>query len=93
LPETDAVRARVRVEGRVQGVFFRNEAQGRARTRGVAGWVRNDPDGSVEALFEGPREAVESLVDWCRRGPRGAQVDDVRVAWEDPVGEEGFRIR
>jgi acylphosphatase len=93
LPETDAVRARVRVEGRVQGVFFRTEAQSRARTRGVAGWIRNDPDGSVEALFEGPRTAVESLVDWCRRGPRGALVDDVRVAWEDPVGEEGFRIQ
>jgi acylphosphatase len=93
LPEAEPVRAHVRVSGRVQGVFFRNEAQGRARTRGVAGWIRNDHDGSVEAVFEGDRDAVESLVDWSRRGPRGADVDDVRVEWEDPLGEEGFRIR
>jgi acylphosphatase len=83
----------VRIEGRVQGVFFRHETHQRARSRGVAGWVRNAPDGSVEAAFEGPPEAVESLVRWSREGPRGARVDDVRVRWEDPVDEEGFRIR
>jgi acylphosphatase len=90
---TDLARARVRVAGHVQGVFFRSEASDRARARGVAGWVRNLPDGSVEAVFEGRRDAVDSLVHWCERGPRGAQVDDVRVQWEDPRDEEGFAIR
>jgi acylphosphatase len=93
LQAAERVRAEVQVEGRVQGVFFRSEAQQRARSRGVAGWVRNAPDGTVEAVFEGEREAVESLVRWCGEGPRSAQVDDVRVRWEDPRGEEGFRIR
>ena len=93
MPETDRVRAHVRVEGRVQGVFFRTETQSRARGRRIAGWVRNDYDGTVEAVFEGSREAVESLVRWCREGPRGARVEDVRVEWEDPRGEEGFQIR
>jgi len=89
---TDLLRAHVRVAGRVQGVFFRSDAYERARSRGLAGWVRNLPDGNVEAVFEGKRDAVESLVRWCERGPSGARVDDVRVRWEDPQGEEGFRI-
>jgi acylphosphatase len=93
LPAADRVRAEVRVEGRVQGVFFRSETRERARSRGLAGWVSNASDGSVEAVFEGARDAVESLVRWCREGPRGARVDDVRVRWEDARGEEGFRIR
>jgi acylphosphatase len=93
LPETESVRAHVRIQGRVQGVFFRTEAQSRARSRGVSGWVRNDDDGTVEAVFEGARPAVESLVRWCGEGPRGAHVDDVRVDWKDPRGEEGFEIR
>ena len=87
------MRARVRVEGRVQGVFFRSDTEERARSLGVAGWVRNARDGSVEAVFEGPRDAVESMVRWCGQGPRGARVDDVRVEWEDPRGETGFGIR
>jgi acylphosphatase len=62
-------RARVRIRGRVQGVFFRAEASERARSLGLAGWVRNCPDGSVEAVFEGEDERVASMVDWCRRGP------------------------
>jgi acylphosphatase len=89
---TDPLRAHVRVAGRVQGVFFRGDTYERARSRRLAGWVRNLPDGSVEAVFEGPREAVESLVRWCERGPSGARVDDVQVRWENPRGEEGFRI-
>lgn len=93
MPETDRIRVHVRVEGRVQGVFFRTEMQSRARSRSVSGWVRNDHDGTVEAVFEGGREAVESLVRWCGEGPRGARVDDVRVDWEDARGEEGFEIR
>jgi acylphosphatase len=93
LPTTDRVRAHVRVTGYVQGVFFRSETRARARGRGLAGWVRNAADGTVEAVFEGTRDAVDSLVRWCEEGPRGARVDDVRVEWEDPRGEEGFAIR
>jgi acylphosphatase len=81
------------VRGRVQGVFFRAEARTRAESLGVAGWVRNAADGSVEAVFEGPDERVESLVDWCRRGPVGAEVGEVEVVAEAPMGEIGFRVR
>ena len=93
MPEADRVRADVRVAGHVQGVFFRTETASRARSRGVAGWVRNEPDGSVRAVFEGTRDGVESLVRWCREGPRAARVEDVRVDWEDPRGEDGFAVR
>jgi acylphosphatase len=86
------IRARVRVRGRVQGVFFRAETRDRARSLGLAGWVRNCPDGSVEAVFEGDRERVQSMVHWCERGPSGARVDGVDVAWEEPVGEQGFAV-
>ena len=85
-------RVRVVVRGRVQGVFFRGEAQTRARSLGVDGWVRNERDGTVHAVFEGPRERVESMVDWCRRGPRGARVEDVEASWEEPEGLDGFRV-
>ena len=85
-------RARVVVRGRVQGVFFRAEARTRARSLGVDGWARNERDGSVQAVFEGPRERVESMVDWCRRGPRGAHVDGVETVWEDPEGLAGFQV-
>lgn len=86
-------RARVRVGGLVQGVYFRAETQERARSLAIAGWVRNLPDGDVEAVFEGDGERVESLIAWCRRGPRGARVDAVSVEWEEPVGERGFDVR
>ena len=86
-------RARVQVRGRVQGVFFRAEARTRAESLGVAGWVCNLPDGSVEAVFEGQDERVESMVEWCRRGPSGAGVEAVDVEREEPVGEAGFRVR
>ena len=76
----------------MQGVFFRAETRDRARSLGLAGWVRNAPDGTVEAVFEGDDERVESMVDWCRRGPSGAHVEDVDVAWERPSGEHGFSI-
>ena len=85
-------RARVRVHGRVQGVFFRAETADRARSLDLAGWVRNCPDGTVEAVFEGERERVESMVGWCGRGPAGAQVEGVDVKWEEPAGEAGFRV-
>jgi acylphosphatase len=83
----------VQVAGRVQGVFFRAETQSRARSLSLAGWVRNAPDGTVEAVFEGPRERVQSMLDWCGRGPRHAEVKDVTVDWEEPRGEDGFLIR
>jgi acylphosphatase len=85
-------RARVRVTGLVQGVYFRAETQARARSLEIGGWVRNAADGSLEAVFEGTAERVESMVAWCRRGPAGARVEDVEVAWEEPVGEAGFRV-
>ena len=86
-------RVRVTVRGQVQGVSFRVATRDRARSRGVAGWVRNRPDGAVEAVFEGPEEAVRSLVDWCRHGPSGAEVESVGVDCEPVQGERGFAIR
>lgn len=86
-------RARIRVSGLVQGVYFRAETAERATALGLGGWVRNAPDGTVEAVFEGSEERVTSLVEWCRRGPRGARVDHVSVEWEEPRGERDFDIR
>lgn len=86
-------RAHVVVRGRVQGVFFRAETRDRARSLGLTGWVRNNADGSVEAVFEGERERVESMVEWSRRGPSHAAVDDVDVAWEEPQDEPEFAVR
>ena len=88
-----AVRRRVVVRGRVQGVGFRYSLVRAAESRGVAGWVQNRPDGAVEAVFEGDFEAVESLVLWCERGPRGAEVDEVDVGEEAPEGVSGFPVR
>jgi len=86
-------RAHVYVSGRVQGVYFRAATREEARRRGVVGWVRNLPDGRVEALFEGPAAAVEGCVAWCRHGPPGAVVQDLDVTWEDPTGQlAGFNI-
>jgi len=85
-------RVAVRVAGRVQGVFFRASCARRARALGLAGWVRNAQDGAVEAVFEGPPEAVDSIVAWCREGPSGARVDDVSVREEPPTGEHGFHV-
>jgi acylphosphatase len=82
----------VRISGQVQGVGFRFEARDRARSLGLSGFIGNELDGTVDAAFEGPEERVESMVDWCRRGPSGASVEDVQVEWEDPRGEMGFWI-
>ena len=87
-----AARARVVIRGRVQGVFFRAETHNRASSLGLGGWVRNNPDGTVEAAFEGERERVESMVEWCRSGPSHADVDDLDVAWEEPRGEARFTV-
>ena len=86
-------RAEVIVRGMVQGVFFRVETRDRARSLGLSGWVTNARDGTVRAAFEGEDERVESMVDWCRRGPSGASVDDVDVTWVEPEGEQSFVIR
>ncbi len=80
------------MHGRVQGVFFRDTARRKAETLGVAGWIRNNLDGTVEAVFEGEPEAVERLVAFCREGPRGARVDQVEVRAEEPEGLRGFAI-
>ncbi|HVF13618.1 MAG TPA: acylphosphatase [Acidimicrobiales bacterium] len=87
------VARRVVVEGMVQGVFFRDTCRRMAASTGVAGWVRNRPDGRVEAWFEGDRAGVDRMVDWCRHGPPGARVIDVDVVPETPAGESRFRIR
>jgi acylphosphatase len=87
------IRKRVVVYGRVQGVFFRDTARRMAQSRGLGGWVRNAPEGTVEAVFEGEPEAVDSMVRWCGQGPRGAHVERVEVADEEPEGLTEFRIR
>ncbi len=87
------VRARAKVQGRVQGVWFRRSTADFARGRGVAGWVRNLPDGSVEAVVEGSSTAVDAVLDYVRVGPPRAEVTAVAVVWEAPVGETGFEIR
>jgi acylphosphatase len=86
-------RRRVVVNGRVQGVMFRDSARRRALARGVAGWVSNLPDGSVEAVFEGDSADLDALVAWMRHGPPHARVETTHVSHEEPVGERGFRVR
>jgi acylphosphatase len=85
-------RRHIVVYGFVQGVGFRFAVQRAAGSRGVAGWVRNRADGAVEAVFEGARKDVDALVDLCRRGPRGAEVERVEVVEESPEGLAGFHV-
>jgi acylphosphatase len=87
---TGTVRRHVWVSGVVQGVFFRASAMQAARDLGVHGWVRNLPDGRVEAVFEGAPDAVDAAVAWCRHGPDRAVVDRVEVVEEEPQGLQGF---
>jgi len=87
------VRRRVEVRGHVQGVFFRDTCRREAAARGVTGWIRNRADGSVEAIFEGAPDAVDTLVAWARRGPPHARVDDVAVHDEAPEGLTRFEVR
>jgi acylphosphatase len=91
--DADRVRAHVLVSGRVQGVFFRATTRDEAREAGVDGWVRNLADGRVEAVFEGPASAVESMVEFCGAGPSAARVEDVSVEYGAPEGEAGFEVR
>ncbi len=86
-------RAHVYVTGKVQGVFFRQNTKRQAQSRGVYGWVRNLEDGRVEAVFEGEEEAVKAVVEFCRVGPKTAQVSDVAVTWESCSNEfQSFNI-
>ena len=90
----DDRRVRVLVSGDVQGVFFRSTTEDQARQLGVTGWVRNRPDGRVEAEFQGPPDAIERAVRFCRHGPARAHVADVEVDDIEPVADEtGFRVR
>jgi acylphosphatase len=86
------IRRRVIVRGRVQGVFFRDTCRREAQSRGVNGWVRNRPDQSVEAIFEGAASSVEAMVAWAHRGPELAEVTAVDVMEEPPQGERRFRV-
>jgi acylphosphatase len=85
-------RVRVVVSGRVQGVFYRATCARLAREAGLVGFVRNVADGSVEAAFEGPDDAVDRLVAWCRAGPDLARVERVETVAEEPAGDVGFRV-
>jgi acylphosphatase len=87
------IRRRVVARGQVQGVFFRDTTRRRAESLGIGGWVRNCPDGSVEAVFEGDSEQVESMVRFAREGPGGAAVEDLEVTEEEPEGIGSFSIR
>ena len=84
---------RVSVSGRVQGVFFRDSCRQEAQDAGVAGWVSNEDDGTVQALFEGAPDDVERLVGWVHQGPSGAHVDHVDVRDAEPEGLSGFEVR
>jgi len=90
----DMVRVRLRIEGMVQGVFFRASAQEEAGRLGLKGWVRNCPDGSVEVVAEGERKKIDDLVGWCHHGPPGASVNNVQLQWQEYQSEfRDFRIK
>lgn len=81
------------MRGRVQGVFFRDSARERARAHGVSGWIGNRADGAVEAVLEGPAEAVERVVRFLHTGPPRAEVSEVQITEEEPEGLSGFQVR
>jgi acylphosphatase len=89
----ERVRAHVWVSGHVQGVSFRAYAEDEAAFRKTAGWIRNAPDGRVEAVFEGDPRSVGAMIQWCHRGSPASRVTGVEVVWEAPQGEWGFRVR
>lgn len=86
-------RAHVFVSGTVQGVYYRANTRDAAREKGVDGWVTNLEDGRVEAIFEGPEDVVEEMIEWCHAGSPAADVEDVQSEFEDPRGKDGFEIR
>lgn len=87
-----SARAHLLIGGRVQGVFYRASCADEAQRLGLGGWVRNLPDGRVEAVAEGPREDVERFIEWCRHGPPMSRVAGVEMTWEQPRGERDFRV-
>ena len=90
----DHERAHVTISGRVQGVFFRDSTSQKAEDLGLVGWVKNAPDGRVEALFQGPSRKVREMVEWCEHGPSRASVESVDAHFEDARGDpEGFEVR
>ena len=94
MESTEQVKARVRIEGLVQGVFYRYSTQQKAQELGVNGWVCNLRDGSVECLLEGDRDSVEALIQWCHHGPTGAHVEKVSTQWKEYTGDiQGFSIK
>ena len=94
MQSNDHERAHVRVSGQVQGVFFRDSTRQKAEELGLAGWVKNLPDGRVEAVFEGPSDRVREMVRWCEEGPRNASVEDVNTDFEGSGGDlQGFEVR
>jgi acylphosphatase len=86
-------RAHLFIDGRVQGVFYRAFTSDQASELGLNGWVRNMPDGRVEAVFEGREVLIEHAIIACKRGPAGARVTNLDVTWEPVAGEKGFHIR
>ena len=93
MARTSLVRAHLYIRGVVQGVGFRYSMRRMALKLGVNGWVKNLSDGvTVEAVIEGPKDSVEKLIEWAKRGPRYAIVESIKVVWEPPRGENGFRI-
>lgn len=93
MTDADRVRAHVFVSGRVQGVYYRASTRDAAGENGVDGWVKNLDDGRVEAVFEGPQDAVETMCEWCETGSTAATVDSVDVTMESPEGLDGFEVR
>ncbi len=88
------IRAHVLISGKVQGVFFRVNTENKANELELKGWVKNLEDDKVEAIFEGPEDKVEEMIRWCRLGPIGSKVEEVKAEREDSRDEfEGFMIR
>ena len=91
---SEKARIHVFVSGLVQGVFFRSQAKNKAEELGLFGWVRNLTDGRVEILAEGEKDKLEELVNWAKKGPESARVDDLEISWQEFKGEfEDFEIR
>ena len=87
-------RAHVVVSGMVQGVFFRASAREQAAARGLTGWVKNTAEARVEAIFEGEKQLVEAMIEWCKIGPPSSSVEELKVTWEEPKSDHtAFTIR
>lgn len=85
--------AKLKIFGRVQGVFFRDHTEQKANELGVSGWVCNAPDGTVEAIIEGDQAMLDEMIKWCHEGSPSSQVEKVEVEWIEPEGGEGFEVR